>query len=176
MQAVPRPLVVVPRLVVVCGPRSALARPGSRSISTLVSLSVTAIVEPVQIAFFERSFDVGATQISYIEFNLASIPATASISQKPQHDLGGEGGAAAGLALLAAFGQRLLNDEEQSLVFQGLIGIAHPGLPQVLHGLGDQAVGEAALQTTGGDHEGRSRVLDASRSRRSKDWLSSLMA
>ena len=51
----------------------------------------------------------------------------------------------ASLALFIAFGQFLLNDQQQSLVFQGLIGVAHPRLPKILHGLGDQAIGKSAL-------------------------------
>ena len=46
-----------------------------------------------------------------------------------QYDFGGGGPAAAGLALLAAFRQLLLNDEQQGLVLQGLIGAAHPRFP-----------------------------------------------
>jgi hypothetical protein len=79
-------------------------------------------------------------------------------------------------ALFVALAQFQPNDLKQPIVIQRLVGMAHPGLPKILDLLGDEAVGEAALETARGDHRWRSLLLDSSRSRRNTCWLSSLMA
>jgi hypothetical protein len=79
-------------------------------------------------------------------------------------------------SLLAALGQLLLDDEQQSVILQCCICVAHPGFPKVLNRLGDEASGEASLQAAGGDHGSRSCSLDCSRSKRRRKRFSSLMA
>src|ERR1700722_2246815 len=78
------------------------------------------------------------------------------------------------LLFFAALAQLLLNDLQQLIVIQSLIGMPHPGFPQIGHLFADKAIGEAALQAAGGDHALLS--LDSSRSIRSKHWFSSLIA
>jgi len=41
----------------------------------------------------------------------------------------------------------LLDDEQQGVIFQRGIGVAHPSFPEILHRLGNQAIGEMSLQT-----------------------------
>ena len=89
--------------------------------------------------------------------------------QHAEHDLSRRRFASASLALLAAFGQLLLDDEQQSVIFQRRIGVSHPGFPEVLHRLGDEAIGELSLQAASGDHGWRSCFLDSSRSRRNRN-------
>jgi hypothetical protein len=83
-------------------------------------------------------------------------------------------GPSARLALFAPFDQLLLNDLQQPIVIQGLIGMPHPGLPQIGHCFADEAIGEAALQAAGNDHAVRS--FASSLSSRNKYWFSSLIA
>jgi hypothetical protein len=49
------------------------------------------------------------------------------------------------LALFAALGQLLLDDQQQGVIFQGFIDVSHPGFPEILHRLGDEAIGEMSL-------------------------------
>jgi len=76
--------------------------------------------------------------------------------QHAEHDLGRRGLAAPRFALLAALGQFLLDEEQQGVIFQRRIGVSHPGFPEILHRLGDEAIAEMALQAAGGDHDWRS--------------------
>jgi hypothetical protein len=48
-------------------------------------------------------------------------------------------------ALLAALGQLLLDNEQQCVIYQRRIGVAHPGFPEIIHRFGDQAIGEMLL-------------------------------
>jgi len=64
--------------------------------------------------------------------------------------------AATSLTLLTSFGQFLLDNQEQGIIFQRLIDVAHPGFAKILHRLGDKAVGKISLQTPRSDHEARS--------------------
>jgi hypothetical protein len=82
-------------------------------------------------------------------------------------DFGGRARTATGLAFPAASGEFLLNDQQQGVVFQSLIGMAHPGFPQIAHSLMNEAVSEALLLAARGDHGSDSLPLDSSRSRRS---------
>lgn len=86
--------------------------------------------------------------------------------QHPQNDFGWGSRAATSLALFVALAQLLLNDLQQLIVIQRLVGVAHPGLPKILDFLGDKAIGEAALKTAGGDHDLRS--FDSSLSNRNR--------
>src|SRR5712692_11321519 len=88
-----------------------------------------------------------------------------------QHDLGGRAGPTPRLTFLAALGQFLLNQSEQGVVLQHLVGLTHPRLPQIGHLFGDEAIAKAALEPPGGDHAGRSWFLDSSRSIRNNCWL-----
>jgi hypothetical protein len=74
--------------------------------------------------------------------------------------------ATTGLALFDAFAQLLLNNLEQLIVIQRLVGVPHPGLPKILDFLGDEAIGETALKTARDDHDLRS--FDSSLSSRNK--------
>jgi hypothetical protein len=47
--------------------------------------------------------------------------------------------------------------------------VVHPGLPEILHRFGDQAIREMLLQAASGDHDSRSCSLDSARSRRNKN-------
>jgi hypothetical protein len=77
--------------------------------------------------------------------------------QHSEHDLGRRRLAAPRFALLAALGQFLLEDEQQSVIFQRGIGLSHPGFPEILHRrLGEEAIAEIALHAAGGDPERRS--------------------
>ena len=94
--------------------------------------------------------------------------------QHPQNNIGWRPRAPTSLALFVALAQLLLNNLQQLIVIQSLVGVAHPGLPKILDFLGDEAIGKAALKTTRGDHDLPS--LDWSRSSRNKYWFSSLIA
>src|ERR1700730_10221645 len=94
--------------------------------------------------------------------------------QHPQNDFGRRPRASTSLALFVALAQLLLNSLEQVIVIQGLIGVAHPGLPKILNFFGNEAIGEAALKTAGSDHDLPS--FASSRSSRTKYWFSSLIA
>ena len=72
--------------------------------------------------------------------------------QHSEHNLGRRRLAATRLALLTAFGQLLLNQEQQGVILQRSVGVVHPRFPEILHRLGDEAIGELALQAAGGDH------------------------
>jgi hypothetical protein len=65
--------------------------------------------------------------------------------QHTKHDFGWRCLAAARLALLAALGQLFLDDEQQGVIFQGLIRVAHPSLPKILHRLVEEAIGKVPL-------------------------------
>src|ERR1039458_6372128 len=93
-----------------------------------------------------------------------------------QHDIGGCAGPAPRLAFLASLAQLLLNQGDQAVIFQHLVGLTHPRLPQIGHLFGDEAIAKAALESAGGDHAERSWPLDSSRSIRNNCWLSSLIA
>src|SRR5207247_9592190 len=93
--------------------------------------------------------------------------------QHPQNNIGWRPRAPTSLALFVALAQLLLNNLEQLIVIQSLVGVAHPGLPKILDFLGDEAIGKAALKATRGDHDLPS--FDSSRSSRNKYWLSSLI-
>src|SRR5476649_1292382 len=62
--------------------------------------------------------------------------------QHSEYDLCRRRLASTSLTLLAAFGQLLLDDEQQTVIFQGFVGVSHPGFPEILHRLGDEAIGE----------------------------------
>src|SRR5271165_4778806 len=80
------------------------------------------------------------------------------------------------LLFLAAFCQFVLDERKQSVVLESLVGVTHPGFPQIVNIPGNEAISEAALQAARGDHAPRSFSCNSSRSRRNKNWLSSLMA
>jgi len=65
--------------------------------------------------------------------------------QHSEHNLGRRRLAPTSLALLAAFGQLLLDDEQEGVILQRCIGVSHPGFPEILHRLGDEAIGEISL-------------------------------
>src|SRR5207247_2638121 len=52
--------------------------------------------------------------------------------QHAEHDLSRRCFAATSLALLAAFGQLLLDDEQQGVILQRRIGVPHPGSPELM--------------------------------------------
>ncbi len=72
--------------------------------------------------------------------------------QRSREDFRGGGGTAARLPFLAALGQFPLNNQQQRLVLQCLVGMAHPGLLQITHRFGDEPVGETLLQAARGNH------------------------
>src|SRR6202165_719643 len=94
--------------------------------------------------------------------------------QHPQNDFGWRPRASTRLAPFVESCPLLHNNLEQLIVIQCLVGVAHPGLPEILDFFDDEAIGEAALQTAGGDHALPS--FDSSRSSRNKYWFSSLIA
>src|SRR5260370_33266076 len=67
--------------------------------------------------------------------------------QHSEHDLGRRGLAATSLALLAAFGQLLLDDEQQGVIFQRFIGVWATGSPQIATRLLAEDTGEIPLLT-----------------------------
>ena len=94
--------------------------------------------------------------------------------QHPQNNFGWRPRAPTSLALFVALAQLLLNNLEQLIVLQSLVGMAHPGLPKILDLLGDEAIGKAALKATHGDHDLPS--FNSSQPSRNKYWFSSLIA
>ena len=92
---------------------------------------------------------VGAHFARYI---FVAPPAHMLQQQHSQYNFSRGSPAPASLALFDALAQLCLNDLQQLVVMQRLIGMPHPGLPQIGHFLGEEAIGEAALKTAGGDH------------------------
>src|SRR5260370_34260709 len=79
--------------------------------------------------------------------------------QHSEHDLSRRCFAATSLALLAAFGQLLLDDEQQGVIFQRRIGVPHPKFPEVLHPLADEAIVDLSFQSANGETSRRSSSL-----------------
>ena len=119
-------------------------------------------------------YDIGAkalvSRFEYQPFPILGTPVAHMLQQQlAEHDLGRRRLAATRLALLAALGQLLLDDEQQGVIFQRSIGASHPGFPEILHRLGEEAIGELSLEASSGDHGWRSWALDSSRSRRNRN-------
>lgn len=67
--------------------------------------------------------------------------------QEAQRHIGGSGWAPSCLTLANALGQLLLHEIQQLFVPEQLIHLAHPGLEQITDFIGDEAVGEAELES-----------------------------
>jgi hypothetical protein len=65
--------------------------------------------------------------------------------QHPQDHLGRSTGATMCATAWPAFFQSLIDGDQQGFVLQQHIGLPHPVLPQLLHGLLVEALAEAAL-------------------------------
>jgi len=104
-----------------------------------------------------------------LQVRIAPVADVLEQHQPQRHFRRGQGPAASCFTLAAASAEGLLHDLQKLPVVDGPIGMEHPGLPQIAHFLGDEAVGEGALQAAKPDHAllrgGRAALWDRAQRR-----------